>query len=416
MRRYLFSLLAFSTLYSDVELSGHVDLDSQFYLKYPDKKNKNSFTAKQTLDLKYIYTDLTLFCSLYMQQAYHDFREESEKTDRTFVRLNEFYAKYDFENSAFKIGKSIEFWGSLELRNVTDGFNPIDLRNDMFAKDKLGVYNAAYTYYFENSELSLITKLREEQQLMARKSYAYYFFPDFVTYDKTLKSQKSINRPSLYLKYSGSTDTKYPMDYAFIYENGYDSQRYFAPENFRNFQQKKPTKFQENAYIVNKFMTYDTLVVGNTLLKLEALYAKVDKNPIVGDYSHIGVGVEHTIENFYENNALGLITEYYRYNTYESKKASDRLLFETMQNDLFIGGRYSLNNADDSSFIGGGIFDLEYDEQTYYLKFESRFVETFKLSCDYYYIIPSNKQLEPLTAYQILGKHQRLGINIAYYF
>ncbi len=421
MKKLFFPLLMFTSLYGEVDVSGHVDLDSQFYLMHPEGKNKNSFTAKQTLELEYTHKDLTLFTSLYAQEAYYDFTKESEKTERTFARINELYAKYDFEEDAVKAGKSIEFWGALELRNITDGFNPRDFRNDMFANDKLGVYNVAYTHYFENSNLSLITKLQEEQQFMAAEPYVYYFFPSFVSYDGTLETQESKNRPSIYLKYSGSTDTEYPMDYAFIYENGYDSQRYFSTTTPQNLlvgspTRGQPTRFVENAYIVNKFMTYDTLVVGSTLVKLEALYAKVDNNPVVGDYSHIGLGVEYTIENIYESHALGLLAEYYRYDTYESDKFSDLQLFETMQNDLFIGARYTFNNTEDSSFVGGAIFDLEYDEQSYYLKFESRVHGNFKLSCDYYYIVPSTKLLSFPTAYQFLGKHQKLGINIAYYF
>ncbi len=416
MKKLLLPLLVFSALYGDIEVSGYADLEAEFYLKHADEKNKNSFTAKQTLELKYTHEDLTLFTSLYAQEAYYDFTKESDKTERTFARVNEFYAKYDFKEDALKAGKSIEFWGALELRNITDGFNPTDFRNNIFAKDKFGVYNVAYTHYFENSELSLVAKLQEEQQFMAVKPYVYYFFPSFVSYNGTLKTEESKNRPSIYLKYSGSTDTQFPIDYAFIYENGYDSQRYFTPDSLSNLQQGKPTKFQENAYIVNKFMTFNTMVVGSTLIKLEALYAKVDNNPVVGDYSHIGVGVEHSVENIYESHTLGLIAEYYRYDTYDSNKANDRALFETMQNDLFLGARYTFNNADDSSFVGGGVFDLEYDEQTYYVKFESRVAETFKLSCDYYYIVPSEKNLALQTAYQFLEKHQKLGVNITYYF
>ena len=124
-------------------------------------------------------------------------------------------------------------------------------------------------------------------------------------------------------------------------------------------------------------------------------------------------GVEHTLENFYESSALGLIAEYYRYDTYESDKYSDIELFETMQNDLFIGLRYSLNNAQDSSFVGGVVADFEYDEQVYYMKFESRFADSYKIGVDYYYIEPSTSHL---TAYALLGEHQRVALNVAYHF
>jgi len=160
-------------------------------------------------------------------------------------------------------------------------------------------------------------------------------------------------------------------------------------------------------------MTYETLVVDATLYKLEALYAKVAGDERVGDYSHIALGVEHTLENIYEGAALGLIAEYYRYDTYEAGKLDDLALFESMQNDLFVGARYSFNNANNSSFIGGAIVDMEYQEQVYYMEFESRVAESFTLALDYYSIEPSTTDATP---YAQLGNHQRVGIKLAYYF
>jgi len=418
MRTLLLSLLFSSLLFAELDVSGHLDLDSQFYLTKPDDKNANSFTASQTLELTYTHDDLTVFSKLYAQEAYYDFTSDSDKTERTFARLDELYVKYDFENDAIKVGKSIEFWGSLELRNISDGLNPSEFRDDLFSTNKLGVWNMTYSHYTQTGEISLIVKLDEQEQKMAASPYVYYFFPKFVTYDGALKTQDSVNRPSLYLKYSGSTDTEYALDYSVVFENGYDSQRYFStntPDNLDRTNQSfgQPTSFVQNAYIVNKILTYDTLVVNATLFKLEALYAKVDEDKNVGDYSHVALGVEHTLENFYESAALGLIAEYYRYDTFEDDKYNDLELFETMQDDLFIGARYSFNNANDSTLVGGGVFDLEYDEQVYYLKGESRFADSFKVSVDYYYIVASTTDL---TAYAFLGDHQRVAVNIAYHF
>ena len=416
MRRLALSLVALSRLSADIELSGHFDLNTEAFPTRPDTKNKNAITATQTLEINYERDALTLFSKLYAQEAYYDITDD-QKTERTFARVDELYAKYDFDYDSIKVGKSIEFWGALELRNIVDGFNPTELRNDLFSNDKLGVYNIAYSHYTDSGELSLITKVYEQEQKMAAYPYVYNFFPAFVNYDGTLKTEESSYRPSFFLKYSGSTETEYALDYAIIYENGYDSQRYFTTQTPSHLQPGvdfgKPTKFIQEAYIVNKIMTYDTLVVDTTLFKLEALYAKVDDNAYVGDYSHIALGVEHTLENFYESAALGLIAEYYRYDTYEDDKYNDKQLFETMQNDLFLGVRYSFNNENDTSIVGGGIFDLEYDEQAYYLSYESRVGESFKVAFDYNLIIPSTTDL---TAYALLKKHQRLALNIAYHF
>ena len=418
MRILLLSLIFSNLLFAEFDVSGHLDLDSQIYLTKANDKNANSFTASQTLELTYTHDNLTVFSKLYAQEAYYDFTGEFQKTKRTFVRLDELCVKYDFENDAIKVGKSIEFWGSLELRNIADAFNPNEFRDDLFSTNKLGVWNIQYSHYTQTGEISLIVKLDEQEQKMAEYPYVYYFFPKFVTYNGALTTQDGVNRPSVFLKYSGSTDTEYALDYSVIFENGYDSQRYFStntPDNLDRIKSTfgQPTSFVQNAYIVNKIITYDTLVVGSTLFKLEALYAKVDEDENVGDYSHIALGVEHTLENFYESAALGLIAEYYRYDTFEKNKYGDLELFETMQDDLFIGARYSLNNANDSTLVGGGIFDLEYDEQVYYLKGESRLLDSFKVSLDYYYIVASKSDQ---TAYAFLGDHQRVAVNIAYHF
>lgn len=418
MKKTVLFLGACISLIADVDISGHLDLDSQFFPISPEGKNPNSFTAQQTLLIAYNKDSLSAFANLYAQVAYHDFVADNKNTNRTFARVDELFLKYDFDDAALKAGKSIEFWGALELQNIVDGFNPRDFRNDLFSNDKLGVYNIAYSHYFENSELSLIAKLQEEKQIMASQAYVYNFFPSFVSYDGTLNAQEGIHRPSIYLKFSGSTDTEYAIDYAFIYENGYDSQRYFSTTTPQNLDPTSPTfghptRFELNTYIANKIMTYNTLVVGSTLIKLEALFAKVDEDNFVGDYSHIALGIEHTIENIYESHSLGLICEYYRYDTYESDKYTDLELFQTLQNDTFVGMRYTLNNSNDSSLVGGGIFDFEYGEQMYYMKFDSRVMDSMKVALDYYYVEPSTTTTTP---YSLLGRHQKLGLNIAYYF
>lgn len=411
MIRILVGLLILAlSLVAEFELSGHLDLDSQAYITAPDAKHKNNLTATQTIELKYEKDEMSAYVKLYAQEDYYDFLEQAQHNERTFARLDELYLKYDFDNDSIQAGKSVKFWGALELRNIVDSFNPNDYRTDMFNQDKLGVWNLSYSHYTDSGELSLIVKLHEQNHKMAEFTYVYYFLPAGIEYDEKLLSHDSNTRPSFYLTYSGSTETEYALDFAFIYENGYDSQRYFTTNSTPI---SAPTKFQENAYIVDKFMTYNTLVVESTLIKLEALYAKVDGVKDIGDYSHIALGVEHSLEDFENGATLGLITEYYRYDTYEDEKYSDLELFETMQNDIFVGARYTFNNAEDSSIVGGVVADMEYAEQSYYAKFESRFIQEFKVALDYYYINPSKSTQ---TAYALLGKHQRIGLNIAWYF
>jgi len=361
----------------DMVIQGNVNLEFQKYITNPNDKHNNNYTASAELEVTYTKDDFKAFAQFRAQQDYYDLKGTSEHNDRSYLRVNELYGQYDFEDSQVLFGKNVRFWGALEVHNLTDGFNIIDLRSDPTENDKVGSWNAAYTYFTDDGEISIIAKFNEEDRKMPTTNYSYYpFSNERITYGDKVKTEKSANRPSIYIKYSASTDTEYMLDYSIIFENGYDSQRYYdAPRPGQDI--------HENAYIVNKLMSYNTLVVDSTLFKLEAVYTDVVDNDVVSDYYNIGLGVEHTLTQVNGEADLGLLAEYYKYETINSdgkfnynpftgastgNYSSDQL-FEVFQNDIFIGARYSFNQGNDATIVGGGIFDLDQNEQIYYIEY-----------------------------------------------
>ncbi|MEA1920746.1 MAG: hypothetical protein U9N52_12965 [Campylobacterota bacterium] len=409
MRLFLSLALLNTFVFAAFDFQGHVGVESQAFLIVPKEKHKNNFTAYEQLEISYSHDAMTVATRLYAQQDYYDMQGDEENR-RTFARIDELYGLIEFDEDALFGGRNIRFWGALEARNIVDGFNTQDLRNDLFNPDKMGAWNLAYSHYTDSGEFSLIIKLYEEEQKLAGQPYVYYFFPPFVSYDERLQSEASLYRPTLYLSYSGTTESEIAIDYAVILQHGYDSQRYFKSDGPLN---GTPVTFQEHAYLVNKVMTYNTAVIDATLIKLEALYTDVIDDEQISDYWHLGIGVEYTLNFETLDGDLGLIGEYYRYETLDSEKYSDLELFETFQNDLFLGLRYSFNDPDDSTLLGGVIADIEYDEQAYYLEYESRFAESFKVNFDYRYIEPSSSDM---TAYALLKRHERIGLKVAYFF
>ena len=246
---------------------------------------------------------------------------------------------------------------------------------------------------------------------MSAFPYVYYPFGVLaLKYENKLLTEDGDTRPSVYLKYSASTDSQYPIDYSIIFENGYDSQRYYT-QTFNPA--SNSVVANENAYLVNKFLTYNTMVVNSTLLKLEAVYADVIDNEEISDYIHLGLGAENTLTQFYKGADLGLILEYYSYTTLESDKRGDLELFELFQNDIFLGARYTLNDSQDTALVGGAILDLDYDEQVYYIEYETRLAEIIKVNFDYRYIEPSK---DSATVFHLMGVHERLSLELGYYF
>ena len=402
MRKLLCLALLCLHLFAQVETEGYIGLDAQSYSS-KDSKHSNTITLEQLLKVKYAKDDFSSLIELYAQEDYSDISEQ-EDNKRSFIRVNEAYIEYEFEEDKILLGKNIRFWGALEAENIVDTFNIRDLRNDPLTTDKIGAYNFEYSHYFEESEFSFITKFYEQSNEMADSSYMYSALSSNTTFNDNLQSEKSKYRPTVYLTYSGSLYGEHSLDYAFVYQNGYDSQRYITMTG---------NTFNQHAYLVNKFMTYNTMVVNSTLLKLEAIYANVIKDELISDYIHVALGVEHTLDQLDNGSEIGVIAEYYYYDTLEDNKLNDLDLSQSFQNDLFVGLRYSLNDESDTSAVGGVIFDTQYDEQSYYVEYESRFNDMFKVSIDYRYIEPSTSHN---TVYAKLGQHQRLGFNISYHF
>jgi len=174
MRPLLGLLLLSSFLYAEFEVKGYVGADVQGYITKPDGKHPANFTLQQQLELSYSTGDFESAATIYAQEDSYDLSDE--KNERSFIRLDEFYGKYNFDNDMIFGGRNIRFWGALEANNVVDTFNTKDFRTDGLDTQKQGAWNVAYTHYTESGEISLIVKLYEEKQQMAAYPYVYYFF------------------------------------------------------------------------------------------------------------------------------------------------------------------------------------------------------------------------------------------------
>jgi len=402
MKQLISLALLGTSLFAEVQTEGYVGLDSQSYSQ-KDSKHSSNFTLEQQLKLTYEDGDFSSVLEVFAQEDYSDISNKKDN-DRTFARVNEIYFQYEFEEDRILLGKNIRFWGALEVNNIVDTFNIQEGRNDPTRTDKIGAYNFEYSHYFEESEFSFISKFYEQNRKMSESSYMYSTLQEGERLNNTLESEKSLYRPNIYLTYSGSLSEEYALDYAFIYQNGYDSQRYST---------KSGDEYSEHSYIVNKFMTYNTLVIDSTLYKLEFAYADVQDDNTVSDYINLGLGIENTLEQLEDGSEIGLIGEYYYYQTLKDDKLSDLDLGQSFQNDLFLGLRYSMNDEADTSAVGGVILDTQYNEQNYYVEYESRFFDTFKVKVDARYIEPSTSHN---TVFAKQGRQHRFGFNISYHF
>ncbi len=318
---------------------------------------------------------------------------DKDDHERRYMDFLDLYYQHNFENADILIGRSTRFWGALEFYNLTDVFNTKDFLDDPFDYDsKLGAWNVAYTHYLDSGELSLIVKVHEERQKVQDSKSVNNFFP--LPYQDKLQTQKDENRPTIYLKYSGSGE-EVQVDYGVVYQNGYDAKRYISVTN---------GMLEQNAFIVNKFMAYATYIHGDTIYKTEATYALSDEDK-VSDYAEIGVGLEHTLYGFWEKRDLGLLVEYYRYEPSEDTKVDIAGFFA---DDLTLGFRLSMNDLSSSEVLGGFDIDLDTQEKIYFVEYETRVLEKYKLKTSYTHLAPKKESL-----FQELDK---VKLEFGYYF
>ena len=366
----LSSLLSSLLLADGFDYKGNIGIESSYAKHDIDGKRESQNALRLELEMKQ-KTGSGEF--VFNAKAIVD----SDDKERRYFDATDLYYKHDFENSDLPIGRNTRFWGAMEFYNHTDNFNTKDWLDNPFDYDaKLGSNNIAYTQYFDNSEFSVIAKVHETGQKVQDKESINNFLPP--TYSDKLETQKSENRPTVYLKYSGSGDDV-QIDYSVIYQNGYDEQRYLAPT--------AKGELRQNAYLVNKVMGYATLVDGSTIYKTEVSYTKSDDDK-VSDYAQLSAGVEHTLYGVWGKSDLGLLGEYYKYKSQDDDKLGAKDFGNLFQNDLALGLRLSVNDSSDSDVLVGVSLDQDNQEKLLFAEYNTRLVEKYKLKLSYQHLAP----------------------------
>lgn len=374
-------LITFS--FADMEIKSYIGYEHKSYFKTEDensKKNNNALTFQS--ELKYKLEDGKFYSVI-------DILKDSSEKQRDYFNITELYYSKSFDNFDIDIGKKIIFIGSLEAYNIVNIFNRQNYQRDSLSTYKKGAYMANLNYFFKNeSILNLYIKSFEEDIKLSSSSSPYYPFTNS-SYDKNIKFSNSSQKPSFLGVYSMSYDEDISIDTSLGLFYGYDENILFYSDN----DTINPYLFQSM-----KAFTYNTFIIDSILYKLEASFTKVKNDGVfeVDDFYQLGIGMEYTIEQFYQNHNLGFIAEYYKSN-------KEDLSYE---NDLFLALRYSLNDNNSSEFLAGIIKDVKNSNKNAYLKYSGRLSDNLNISTDIQY---TNTET-------YLGEHLRFGCEVKYYF
>ena len=330
-------------------LSGFTAFENRQFLKGHQLPNQHSGTAAPSFVLEpeiYKKTDTDTFTARFLYR--YDVQDD-ERTHFDIRQLDWIRAKNDWEISA---GISKVFWGVTESRHLVDIINQTDNLEDLDGEDKLGqpmIQLATFQswgdlrfYYlpyfrarkFSGAEGRLRGPLLVDNNNAVYTHSAGEWHPDFAV---------------RYQHYIGS------WDFGFSHFHGTSR----API-LREITKGKLTPVYE---IIDQTGIDAQYTSGSWLWKLEAMGRAGH-----GDYFGAATGgFEYTMYGVFGTSSdVGVLVEYHR------DGRDDDAPSTTFDNDVFIGTRVTLNDTDDTEFLGGMVMDVNDRSHSFFVEASTR--------------------------------------------
>ncbi|CAA0102635.1 Uncharacterised protein [Zhongshania aliphaticivorans] len=300
------------------------------------------------------------------------YRYDSQDDERSHADLREFYWQHVGNNWELTVGVNTIFWGVTESQHLVDIINQTDFIEAPDGEDKLGqpmihyasiqdwgvvdvfVLPAFRPRQFAGEEGRLrsipITQNDTEQYQSDKEDkhidYALRWSHYLGDWNLGLSWFQGTSREPIYLPQISTTSVTLLPYYALIEQSGLDAQ----------------------------------YVSGDWLWKLEAIYRRGIGHSIAEDFAASTAGFEYTltsINSLYWD--LGLLLEY-------SHDTRDRINAGPFQNDVFVGGRLSLNDIASSELLFG--YSQDIDEQasrSAFMEASTRLGDSTRITAEIYH-------------------------------
>lgn len=291
-------------------------------------------------------------------------RIDSRDNDRTHGDIREAYWLYIQDNWELLIGFNREFWGVTESRHLINVLNQIDTVENIDEEDYLGqaMINLAIQKDYGRFSFYVLPLFRERTFAGedGRLRSALIVDEDEADYDSSAE-QWHTDFALRYSHYFGDWD----IGASYFYGTGRE------PILRVN---ESGTRLIPHYDIINQFGLDIQYTNEEWLWKFEGLIREGQ-----GDtFAATVFGFEYTFFQFRESDAdLGVLIEH----LYDDRDESDAPI-TALENDLFLGMRYTFNDIQDTSFLAGMITDLEDESYSMRLEAERRIGDSFKLELE----------------------------------
>ncbi|MEL6391022.1 MAG: hypothetical protein AAFQ02_12765 [Bacteroidota bacterium] len=272
---------------------------------------------------------------------------------RTHWDVRELYYQSVRGKWDFSFGLKKVFWGVIETNHLVDIINQTDQVESFDGEQKLGQPMAQVTLTTDNAgTFSVFYMPYQRRRTFAGEKGRLRFGTVIAEDELTYESSAEEWRQDLALRWShyvGVSD----IGVSYFYGTGREPLFAFTADGSINA-----------FYPVIHQAGLDLQITQNAFLwKLESIYRHAD----IQDFLALSAGLEYTFSNINGKGLdIGALAEYH----YDGR---DELALTALESDVFVGSRVAFNDPNDTSILGGTIFDLDNGSKVYSIEASRRF-------------------------------------------
>lgn len=370
LKKCFISLLAFAAVpvCAEIDLRGSLGLETRYYLDAEELQSSIFMEPEWYWENGASAVTLKPFA-----------RVDSLDSERTHADLREAFYQYVGRGWELRAGVNKIFWGVTESQHLIDVINQTDYLEGFDGEDKLGqpmlqltginawgIVDAFIMPYFREREFPGKYGHFNYSHSLATASGPVFLNAVFA--DAQYESSREEQHWDTAVRYSHNLGS---FDIGLSYFSG--TRRDPSLQVTALNPLEKTIAFQPYYGLMEQWGLDVQATLGSWLWKLEAL----SRNQEAEDYTAAVAGFEYTFYGVSDRGSdLGLLLEF---NWDERGKTATTPL----QNDLFVGGRYTWNDEQSSEFLLGLVQDLD-NSHSYMAKLEAsrRLGDSYRISLD----------------------------------
>lgn len=370
MKRFLLSLSALFVASSqslciyaaDYELSGKVDVQARFYQDDGQFSGQDyHLNLSAAIEPEFYWEWNSGRDSLTFKPFY---RHDQHDDERNHGDIRELLWRRTGDNWELRTGLGKVFWGVTEFQHLVDVINQTDAVESFDAEEKLGqaMVNLSLVQDWGIVDVFVLPGFRERTfpGRKGRLRSGLVVNTDAAEYESSAE-EKHID---LALRWSHSVDV---FDAGVYWFKGTDREPVLQHRRVGGKEELVPYYQQVDQFGVDLQATIDSW-----LLKFEA----INKRNSDSNYTATQLGFEYTFYGISESAAdLGVLLEY-GWDERDDESTSG------VQNDLFLGARFTLNDTQNTELLLGAGYDMDYNTKSFVIEGNRRIGNNWKLVLD----------------------------------